>query len=148
MASSGNSSSAGSALTKFGLRPVTKCNLVKFYIPAFGAASYTGLAINIMNPSIKTDITNVLLGGTLIGTGTYIYTRDHMKTASQTSRVIYSASGAVLFTFGSVLSWAVLQSATSGNSSLSTILGVGIGLAALKTGHSYLGFVDSQVAKK
>lgn len=50
MASSGDSSSTGSALTKLGLRPVTKCNLVKFYIPALGATSYTGLAINIMNP--------------------------------------------------------------------------------------------------
>lgn len=52
MAGSGDSSSAGSALTKFGLRPVTKGSLVKFYIPAFGVAAYTGLSVNVMNPGL------------------------------------------------------------------------------------------------
>lgn len=148
MASSGDSSCAGSALTKFGLRPVTKCNLVKFYVPAYGAASYTGLAAAVMNPGGNTDFTNVLFGGALIGTGAYIYTRDHMKTASLKSRITYSASGAVIFTFGSVLGWAILQSILPQNSALSTIAGVGVALAALKTGHSYLELVDSQVEKK
>lgn len=37
---------------KLGLRPVTRCNLAKFYVPALGAASYTAMSVNVMNPSL------------------------------------------------------------------------------------------------
>jgi len=37
----------------------------------------------------KRDITNFLLAGTLVGTGSYIYTREHMKTAPQSVRILY-----------------------------------------------------------
>lgn len=37
---------------KLGLRPVTRCNLAKFYAPAFGAVSYTAMSVNVMNPSL------------------------------------------------------------------------------------------------
>ncbi|XP_034934321.1 uncharacterized protein [Chelonus insularis] len=153
MAGSGDSPS-DSILAKFGLQPVTRCSLTKFYIPAFGVASYTGLSVNVMNPQLvirvfpKTDITNYLLGGALIGTGSYIYTREHLKSAHQCWRITFSFAGALLLNFGSVLVWAVVRSIIPPNPALCTIAGVGTGLLAIKAGHSYLQFVDSQIAKK
>ncbi|XP_077278909.1 uncharacterized protein LOC143906592 [Temnothorax americanus] len=139
---------------KLGLRPVTRCNLAKFYAPAFGAASYTAMSVNVMNPSLvvkvfpKSDITNVLLAGTLVGTGSYIYTREHMKSAPQSVRILYSATGAVLLSLGSVLLWAVIRSIVPPSPVCCTIAGIGTGVAFLKVGSSYLEFVDGQIAKK
>lgn len=152
MARAGNESS-GTILQKLGLRPVTRCNLAKFYVPAFGVASYSTLSVNVMNPSLvirifpKKDITNFLLGSALIGTGSYIYTREHMKTAPNSVRILYSAAGAVLLTFGSVLVWAVLRSIVPPNTTVCTLAGIGSGLAFIKIGSNYLDFVDGQIKK-
>ncbi|XP_011629890.1 uncharacterized protein LOC105422279 [Pogonomyrmex barbatus] len=161
MASTGDDGSDAAAsggccsiVKKLGLRPVTRCNLAKFYAPAFGAASYTAMSVNVMNPSLvikvfpKRDITNFLLAGTLLGTGSYIYTREHMKTAPQSVRILYSTTGAVLLSLGSVLLWAVLRSIVPPSPVCCTIAGVGTGVAFLKVGSSYLEFVDGQIAKK
>jgi hypothetical protein len=51
MASTRNGDSC-SILKKLGLQPVTRCSLAKFYAPAFGAASYTAMSVNVMNPSL------------------------------------------------------------------------------------------------
>ncbi|XP_076662678.1 uncharacterized protein LOC143365950 [Andrena cerasifolii] len=148
------SANAGTVLQKLGLKPITRCSLVKFYVPAFGVASYTALSVNVMNPSLvirvfpKKDITNFLLGSALLGTGSYIYSREHMKSASTSVRVAYSAAGAVLLSFGSVLVWAVLRSIVPPNPTLCTLAGIGSGLAFIKVGSSYLSFVDGQVQKK
>jgi hypothetical protein len=37
----------------------------------------------------KKDITNFLLVGALTGTGMYLYTREHMKSASQSIKILY-----------------------------------------------------------
>ncbi|XP_003704139.1 uncharacterized protein LOC100883330 [Megachile rotundata] len=153
MAAAGSTNS-GTIFQKLGLKPITKCSLVKFYAPAFGVASYTALSINVMNPSLvvrvfpKKDITNFLLGSALIGTGSYIYTRDHMRNATYDAKLLYSATGAVLLSFGSVLIWAVLRSMVPPNPTLCTILGIGSGLTFIKIGSSYLDFVDGQIQKK
>lgn len=53
MAGSGNSDAdCSSVLKKLGLQPVTRCSLAKFYVPAFGTASYTAMSVNVMNPSL------------------------------------------------------------------------------------------------
>ncbi|KYM98100.1 PREDICTED: uncharacterized protein LOC108777975 [Cyphomyrmex costatus] len=154
---SGNGNDGGCCSTivkKLGLRPVTRCNIAKFYAPAFGAVSYTSMSINVMNPSLvvkvfpKRDITNFLLAGTLIGTGSYIYTREHMKAAPQSVRILYSATGAVLLSLGSVLLWAVIRSIVPPSPVCCTLAGIGTGVAFLKVGSSYLEFVDEQIAKK
>ena len=148
------SANAGTVLQKLGLKPITRCSLAKFYVPAFGVASYTALSVNVMNPSLvirvfpKKDITNFLLGSALLGTGSYIYSREHMKSAPKSVRVAYSAAGAVLLSFGSVLVWAVLRSIVPPNPTLCTLAGIGSGLAFIKVGSSYLSFVDGQVQKK
>ncbi|RLU19194.1 hypothetical protein DMN91_007751 [Ooceraea biroi] len=177
MGSAGNGDAGCcSILKKLGLQPVTRCSLAKFYAPAFGAASYTAMSVNVMNPSLvvkvfpRRDITNLLLVGALTGTGMYLYTREHMKSATQPARIVYrqgfvyctsshrlfliclnllfSAAGAVLLSFGSVLVWAVLRSIVPPNPVLCTIAGVGTGVAFLKIGTSYIEFVDGQIAKK
>lgn len=153
MAAAG-SEKAGTILQKLGLKPITKCSLVKFYVPAFGVASYTALSVNVMNPSLvvrvfpKRDITNFLLGSALVGTGSYIYTREHMKNAPQVTRIVYSAAGAVLLSFGSVLVWAVLRSIVPPNPALCTIAGIASGLVFINVGSNYLAFVDEQTQKK
>ncbi|CAL1686578.1 unnamed protein product [Lasius platythorax] len=151
---SGDAGPCTSILKKLGLQPVTRCSLAKFYVPAFGVASYTAMSINVMNPSLvikvfpKRDITNVLLVGTLVGTGSYIYTREHIKSAPQSVRVLYSVTGAVLLSLGSVLMWAVIRSIVPPSPACCTIAGIGTGVAFLKIGSSYLEFVDNQIAKK
>lgn len=153
MAAAG-SEKAGTFLQKLGLKPITKCSLVKFYVPAFGVASYTALSVNVMNPSLvvrvfpKRDITNFLLGSALIGTGSYIYTREHMKNAPQIKRIGYSAAGAVMLSFGSVLVWAVLRSIVPPNPGLCTVVGIASGLLFITVGSNYLAFVDEQTQKK
>lgn len=153
MAGAGGSNT-GSVLQKLGLRPVTKCSLVKYYMPAFGVASYTALSVNVMNPSLvirifpKRDITNVLLFSALAGTGSYFYTREHMVKAETSQRLLYSGTGALLLTFGSVLMWAVLRSIVPPNPTLCTLVGIGSGLVVIKVGSNYMDFVDNQIAKK
>lgn len=148
------STSAGTILQKLGLKPITKCSLVKFYAPALGVASYTALSINVMNPNLvisvfpKKDITNILLGSALLGTGSYIYTRDHMKSAPRSVKILYSTVGSVLLSCGSVLVWAILRSVVPSNPTLCTLVGIGSGLAFIKVGSSYMNFVDGQIPKK
>ncbi|KOC60852.1 hypothetical protein WH47_05630 [Habropoda laboriosa] len=154
MSATGGCGGVCTILQKLGLQPVTKCSLVKFYAPAFGVASYSALSLNVMNPGLavrifpKKDITNFLLGSALLGTGSYIYTRDHMKNAPPSVRVLYSAAGAVLLSFGSILVWAVLRTFLPANPTLCTIVGIGSGLTFVKVGSSYLSFVDGQIPKK
>ncbi|XP_012226913.1 uncharacterized protein [Linepithema humile] len=154
MSGTENGCNAGAILKKLGLRPVTRCSLAKFYVPAFGAASYTAMSVNVMNPSLvikvfpRRDITNFLLAGTLIGTASYIYTREHLQSATPRQKVLYSATGAILLSLGSVLLWAVIRSIVPPNPICCTVAGVGSGVALLKIGSSYLEFVDGQIAKK
>lgn len=155
MAGSGNGDGCcTTVMKKLGLQPVTRCSLAKFYVPAFGAASYTAMSVNVMNPSLvvkvfpKRDITNVLLVGTLLGTGSYIYTREHVKSAPQSVRILFSVTGALLLSLGSVLMWAVIRSIVPPSPACCTIAGIGTGVTLLKIGSSYLEFVDNQVAKK
>ncbi|XP_033231033.1 uncharacterized protein LOC117182110 [Belonocnema kinseyi] len=147
--SSNGKPAEGSILTKLGLKPLTKCNLVKFYVPVVGAASHTAMSVSVMNPSLasrispKWDVTNALLIATLVGTGTYIYTREHLKNAENCPRICYSVTGAVLLSFGSVLACAILRSVAPPNPTLCTILGLGSSILFIKVGSSYLQHVDA-----
>ncbi|XP_043468998.1 uncharacterized protein LOC122502805 [Leptopilina heterotoma] len=150
MASNGKTNDC-SILSKLGLKPLTKCNLVKFYVPIAGAASHTAMSVSVMNPSLaarispKWDVTNALLVATLVGTGTYIYTRKHLQNAPACSRICYSATGAILLSFGSVLACAILRSITPPNPTTCTILGLGTSILLIKIGSSYLQHVDENV---
>lgn len=57
----------------------------------------------------------------------------------------FSAFGAVTFSLGSVLIWAILRSVVPENVPLCTLCGIGSGLAAIKIGKAYVEHVDSLV---
>ena len=64
------------------------------------------------------------------------------------SHLLFSATGAVLLSLGSVLLWAVIRSIVPPSPVCCTLAGIGTGVAFLKVGSSYLEFVDGQIAKK
>ncbi|KAJ8915853.1 hypothetical protein NQ315_004667 [Exocentrus adspersus] len=139
---------------KLGLKPLTSHNILFYYAPVQGVLSYTALSINVMNPSLvlrifpKRDITNILLFNTLLGSGLYLYNRPHLALLPTKERLLYSSFGAVTFSLGSVLIWAIVRSLVPQNVALCSICGVGSGLAMLKIATSYAEHADSLVAKK
>ncbi|PSN30399.1 hypothetical protein C0J52_24570 [Blattella germanica] len=147
----GQSKSLVSIMKDYGYKPLTKHNILYYYSPLVGAGSYTLLSVNVMNPSLvirffpKRDITNVLLFNTLVGTGLYIYNRPHLNAAPTNLRIVYSTFGAVIFSFGSVLLWAVLRSVIPENVALGTIAGISSGIMLIRVGQNYLQYVDSQL---
>lgn len=148
------SESKVSCCSRLGLRPLTTQNLLFYYAPAQGVLSYTALSINVMNPSLvlrifpKRDITNVLLFNTLVGSGLFLYNRPHLAALPTKEKLLYSSFGAVTFSLGSVLIWAIIRSVVPQNVALCTVAGVGSGLALIKIGKSYINTVDSLVVKK
>jgi hypothetical protein len=59
--------------------------------------------------------------------------------------LFFSAFGSLLFTFGSVLLWAVLRSVLPHNTAVCSLAGVSSGIVLIQVGQSYLEFVDSQL---
>lgn len=59
--------------------------------------------------------------------------------------ICFSAFGAVTFSLGSVLIWAILRSVVPQNVGLCTLCGIGSGFALIKLGCSYTNHVDSLV---
>ncbi|PNF30593.1 hypothetical protein B7P43_G06133 [Cryptotermes secundus] len=134
-----------------GIKPFTKKNVLFYYSPVLGAVSYSFLSVNVMNPGLvarfipKRDVTNVLLLNTLIGSGLYIYNRPHLNAAPLKLRIAYSTFGSLMFTFGSVLLWAVLRSVLPHNVTLCSLIGLSSGVTLIRVGQNYLDFVDSQL---
>ncbi|CAH1178982.1 unnamed protein product [Phaedon cochleariae] len=139
---------------KLGLKPLTGQNILFYYAPVQGVLSYTALSVNVMNPTLvlrifpKRDITNVLLFNTLVGSGLYLYNRPHLSSLSTKERLLYSSFGAVTFSLGSVLIWAIVRSLVPQNVVLCSVCGVGSGLAMIKIARSYTEHVDSLTSKK
>lgn len=136
------------------LRPLTKENILYYYFPLKGMVSYAALSVNVMNPSIaikllpKRDVTNFLLLHTILGSTLYMYSRPHLKSLPSNKRVAYSICGSVLFSFGSVLVWAVVRSAIPRNQGLTTALGLSSGVLIAKLAYDYLENNDNQVVAK
>jgi len=59
--------------------------------------------------------------------------------------LFFSTFGSVLFTFGSVLVWAVLRSVLPHNTVVCSLIGVSSGIVLIQVGLNYLEFVDSQL---
>ncbi|XP_065073431.1 uncharacterized protein LOC135697580 [Ochlerotatus camptorhynchus] len=143
-----------SIVKKLGLKPLTKENILYYYFPLQSMVSYAALSVNVMNPSIairllpKRDVTNFLLVHTLFGTTLYFYSRPHLAAVPAQRRAAYSFCGAVLFSFGSVLVWAVLRSAIPRNQGLATALGLSSGVVMAKLAYDYLDSNDKQLVAK
>ncbi|XP_072385748.1 uncharacterized protein [Diabrotica undecimpunctata] len=152
--SSSPSRSTVSLCERFGIRPLNCRNILYYYLPAQGVISYTALSINVMNPSLvfrifsKRDVTNILLGQTLLGSGLYLYNRPHLKALPTKEKILYSSFGAVTFSLGSVLVWAIFRSVVPQNVALGTVCGIGSGIALIKIARSYVEHVDSLVTEK
>ncbi|XP_055597022.1 uncharacterized protein LOC129747034 [Uranotaenia lowii] len=137
-----------------GLKPLNKENILYYYIPLQSMVSYAALSVNVMNPSIairllpKRDVTNFLLIHTVFGTTLYFYSRPHLAAIPSNRRAAYSICGSVLFSFGSVLVWAVLRNAIPRNQGLATALGLSSGLVMAKLTYDYLESNDEQLTKK
>lgn len=61
---------------------------------------------------------------------------------------ICSSFGAVTFSLGSVLIWAIMRSLVPQNVVLCSVCGIGSGLAMIKIARSYADHADSLVPKK
>ncbi|KAG5877904.1 hypothetical protein JTB14_011620 [Gonioctena quinquepunctata] len=140
---------------KLGLKPLTGRNIMFHYAPIQGVLSYTALSVNVMNPSLvlrifpKRDITNILLFNTLVGSGLYLYNRPHLgEELSTKERLIYSSFGAVTFSLGSVLIWAIVRSLVPQNVAICSACGIFSGMAMIKIARSYVEHVDSLTSKK
>lgn len=55
----------------------------------------------------------------------------------------FSTFGAVTFSLGSVLIWAIIRNIVPQNVALCTVCGVGSGLALMKVASNYINHVDS-----
>lgn len=143
------SDSTVSSCCKMGLKPLTTENILFYYLPIQGVVSYSALAVNVMNPSLvikvfpKRDVTNILLCNTLLGTSLYLYNSPHLKSLPKKDKVVYGAFGAVTFSLGSVLIWAIIRNVVPQNIFLCTAAGVGSGLALMKIARSYVRHVDA-----
>jgi len=137
------------------LKPLTKNNILYFYVPLESLVAYAALSVNITNPSVaikifpRRDLTNFLMIHTMFGTTLYLYSRPHLQALPTNQRIGVSLVGSTLFSFGSVLVWAVIRSSLPRDQSLlTTVLGVASGAAIVKLATDYFRYVDSTVAKK
>ncbi|KAL1122397.1 hypothetical protein AAG570_003801 [Ranatra chinensis] len=135
------------------VKPLSKENVLFYYGPAMGAASYAALSVNVMNPSLimrifpSRDVTNVLLLKSMVGSTLYMYNRPHLRSATTAARIMYSGYGAVMFNFGSVLLWAVLRSLMRPHQNcVATIIGLLSGCCLATMGVQYLSHIDSAVS--
>ncbi|KAL0277775.1 UNVERIFIED_CONTAM: hypothetical protein PYX00_004941 [Menopon gallinae] len=135
------------------IKPITVSNVLYYYCPIIGTTSYTLLSINVLNPALrfsflaKRDLTNVLLVNSVIGIGCYVYSRPHLKLATDNSRFGFSAFGSMIFTFSSVLFWALLRSLLPENVAICSAVGVATSYIFVKGATNYLEFVDSKIGK-
>ncbi|KAK7864605.1 hypothetical protein R5R35_003195 [Gryllus longicercus] len=133
------------------IKPVTKDNILYHYLPLHGVICYSAMSVNVMNPSLfseccpKKDITNFLLFGSVGGVALYAYKRPHLQNLELLPRTTYSAFGAVMFTFGSVLIWAVMRSVVPENAFVGSAIGLLSAAGLVKCGSSYCNAIDQQV---
>lgn len=82
----------------------------------------------------------------MIGTGCYIYSRPHVKAADKTSRIGFSTLGSVVFSFSSILLWAVLRSILPENAVVVSVAGVASSYVLVQGATKYLDYVDNKIA--
>lgn len=59
--------------------------------------------------------------------------------------MFFSAYGSLLFTFGSLLMWALLRSVLPDNKPLATVVGIASGVTLTAVGKEFFDFADSKV---
>lgn len=135
---------------KKAIKPFNQHNVLYYYAPIYGATNYALLSVNVMHPSLmyrifpKHDVANVFLFSSVIGSGLYIQSRKHLQGAPRQLQIMYSAYGSLLFSFGSVLIWAMMRNFLSHNKTLSIIAGLSSSATFILVGKEYLDFIDAR----
>ncbi|XP_046634325.1 uncharacterized protein LOC124313439 [Daphnia pulicaria] len=118
-------------------------------------ASYGLLAVNMFSPDLmqkvspSRDLTNVLMGSTLVGGSLYLVSRPHLATIKDTKqKVVFSVFGSAMFTLGSLLLWAMTRVLVPDNTTIRVVTAVGSSIVLLKTGVAYLDIIDADKKPK
>jgi hypothetical protein len=125
------------------------------YLPTTGCLSYASFACHIYHPrglarlfpGTHLPIANCLLFNSHIGAGLYLYTRPHLSTLPPVSRVVFSAYGAILLNFGSILLWSTTKMLLPQEMPgwMRTLLALVSSGGLLYIGHEYVNYIDSLV---
>ncbi|KAA0194807.1 hypothetical protein HAZT_HAZT008203 [Hyalella azteca] len=152
-------------LEQNGLQPITKQNILYYYIPMDGCVGFVILGSQMLSPEFYSkfkflmiprtvSLTNACLGTSLLGSALYISSRSHMKSLPISQKISYSILGSSLLNLGSVLGWALCRSWVSGDDSaggsgvlLRAVAGGVAAAGVITLARSYLNFVDDQISK-
>ncbi|KAL1459422.1 hypothetical protein WDU94_011404 [Cyamophila willieti] len=135
---------------KKSIKPFNQQNILYYYAPIYGATNYALLSVNVMHPSLmyriipKHDVANVFLFTSVVGSGLYIHGRKHLQGAPQQLQIMFSAYGSLLFSFGSVLIWAMMRKFLSHNKFLAIIAGLSSSATFILIGKEYLDYIDAR----
>ncbi|XP_071542013.1 uncharacterized protein [Panulirus ornatus] len=143
-----------SGLVRAGLRPITKENMLFYYMPMKGCASYGILSVQMFNPELFENfkflmipqyisLTNACLINALSGTGLYLCSRQHLAQATPKEKLLFCTFGTVMFNLGSMLLWALGRTVAPDNSVLRTMMGAAGATGAIYLGRSYVAYLDS-----
>nr|CAH0109411.1 unnamed protein product [Daphnia galeata] len=118
-------------------------------------ASYGLLAVNMFSPDLmqkvspSRDLTNVLMGTTLVGGSLYLASRPHLAAIKDTKqKALFSVYGSTIFTLGSLLLWAMTRVLVPDNTPIRVAAAVGSSIVLLKTGVAYLDIIDADKKPK
>lgn len=117
-------------------------------------ASYGLLAVNMFTPDLmrkfspNRDLTNILMGGSLVGGSLYLCSRPHLAAIKDTKqKLLFSIYGSTMVTLGSLLLWAMTRVLVPDNTPVRVVIAAGSSIVLLKTGLAYLDVVDGKQSK-
>jgi len=94
------------------------------------------------------DLTNVILGATVLGGSLYLNGKNHVSgIADHKQRLLFAVYGSSMVTLGSVLLWAMANAVLPDNPVLRTAAAVGSSVVLLKTGVAYVNAIENAVKK-
>lgn len=136
------------SLNQVRVPPVTKENVLFYYLPIQGLVSYTTLSVGVMNPQLmvrlfpRRDITDVLFLSAGGGAGLWLWARPHIAAAAPARRFSWAFLGGCLWPLGSIFLWAILRSSIGQKPVLGTLLGVTTGAMLTNIAIDYFNYVE------
>ncbi|KAI8428846.1 hypothetical protein MSG28_007493 [Choristoneura fumiferana] len=136
------------SVNKVKIPPFTRDNVLYYYIPLQGLASYTTLSVSVMNPHLmvrlfpRRDVTDVLFLSAGCGAGLWLWARPHMAAAVPARRFSWAFLGGCLWPLGSIFLWAILRSSVGQRPVIGTILGITTGAMLTNIALDYFHYVE------
>lgn len=130
------------------LPPLTRDNMLYYYLPMQGLVSYTTLSVSVMNPHLmvrmfpKRDITDVLFLSAGGGAGLWLWARPHMAAAAPARRFSWAFLGGCMWPLGSIFLWAILRSSVGQRPVIGTVLGMATGAMLTNIALDYFHYVE------